>query len=246
MIGCIIAVIIISAALVGIIAYNGTIGEVYIGNDDWNRTTKFTFRNTDPSPPDTVALNINLKLGLVNISFTDDPALIAQVVMEVPVEAVAEYGAPMVAFSDTAVTLTYQVAHVRVLLGSTSAYKFNVNVTTGAINATMNSYSHIGDMNLSTTSGALYLSIENNANFVGNTSLKMTAVSGAVYLNITKPPSVGMIFTGVVTTGNMNVSTATWTKVSQNVYHSNDYSSSSQSVTITATVATGSIKAVLQ
>ncbi|MHA1770142.1 MAG: hypothetical protein ACTSYL_11405 [Candidatus Thorarchaeota archaeon] len=245
MIGCIVAVIIIGAALTGILAYNGTMGNFHVNNFDWNATTKFTFQKSNPSPPSTIALNINIRAGEVNVTFIDDPTLIAQIVVEVPNRTLAEYGEPTVTFSNSSVALTYQAARVIVVLGNVSNYTFDVNVTAGLVNIAMNTYAHVEDVNLDVTTGEIHLSIEVSASIVGNASMKTTVVTGTICLNITKPTGVGMIFTGSVTTGDVKVSTTTWTEISHNIYHSSDYGSSQQSATLTASVVTGSIEATL-
>ncbi len=245
MVACIIAVIIIGAALVGVMTYYGAFGGTHINGGDWNNTTTFTFQNNNPSAPATMTIDIELDVGDVNVTFTDDPTLIAKVNVEVPNITLDTYGEPSVEFSDTAVVLHYRAARVTMILGNSSAYTFNLDIVTGAVNLTTNEHARVRGVGMQVTTGSIDASFVSDMQFVGNVSVVTTVTTGAISITVSRPTGVGMLFTGSVSTGNVDVTTTTWTLLTQNIYQTSDYDSASQQVALTASVTTGGITAIL-
>ncbi len=266
MIACIILVVITGAALVGFLAWNGGL-HVNISGEDWKSTTTFGWTNSDPSPPATMTIDFDLDVGDVNVTFVEDPTLIAKVTMLVPNKTLAERGEPTVTFTDQAVTLRYPAAKIVLVLGNATKYaldfqisvgtviaRFNesatvqsstINVNTGEIEARLNGSTVAGDLGLTVGTGKVLLSMNGDVNIQGNRTFTTSVGTGQVNLLVVQPTDVGMIFTGSVSTGDVETITDTWNVVSENVYKTTDYGATTNSVTLNASVGTGAISAFL-
>ncbi len=249
MVACILAFILVGAIAVGALTFLGNSsfnwGFGNWSNPDWNNTTSFTFDRTETSMPTTVTLDIDITTGGISVVFDDNSTLLYQIDMEVPNATIEEHGNPTVTYAANTIGVDYEVAAVSVTLGNSASYVIDIDVITGAISIVIDANANVGDIDLTTTTGAISLTMTDTGTITGNATFDLDTTTGGIDIVIDLISSIGGSFRGSTTTGNVDVTNVGWTAISTNHYETSNYSTASQTLTITADVTTGNIDATL-
>ena len=244
MVVCVVLVIAIGGILVGLLAFYNPLPSG--GGWNWSdATTDFSFDDTLGSTTGTVELDLDISVGGVLITFENDSNLLYRIDVEVPNNTVTEYGDPVVTFSSNTITLDYPMAGVNVTLGTGVNYTLNVDVMTGAIDLQLTEVAHIGDVALNTSVGAISLIMTDDVIVNGDVEFSFRTGVGAINVVADFPTDVGGSFDATASVGSIEVVAPGWTESPPNHYETDDYSTASSTVTITAVTNTGSISAIL-
>ncbi|TFG13583.1 hypothetical protein EU537_05865 [Candidatus Thorarchaeota archaeon] len=245
MVACIIAVIVIGAIVVGALAWFGTAHWNWTGTN-WQDTTEFTFEREPTTMPELTTVNISIDAGAVRVMFVEDNALLYRIDMEVPNNTIQQYGLPTVDYASGFITLDYPAAAVNVTLGSGSNYTMDLNVASGGCQVAINEYAHIGNVDITATTGGIELTLSDDAILYGDdVHFVAETTTGGIQMNVALPNSVGGRFTASTTIGGVDIVANGWSGVDGNIYETSDYNSASQTLTISATATMGGVQATL-
>lgn len=239
MVACIVAVIAVGALAV--------VGFTYLGNLDfnWNLTpVHFSYDESVGSTTGTVALDVDIATGGVQVKFEDNATLLYRIDFVMENRSYVQYGEPTVAFADNVITLQHEVGGANITLGTGINYTITVELATGGI-AVILSEGGVGNVSLTTGTGGIDLTILDDVTVVGNPTISLATTTGGVALVVDLPVGIGGSFDASTVTGGVNVLAPSWVEISSSHYETSDYETALQSVTITAHVTTGGIQATL-
>lgn len=249
MVACVIAFIIIGGVVVGVLVLGGNSSwnpwTPNINVPDWENGTLFEWQRSDVPVPDNVAVGFTVATGAISVTFVDDSNLTYAVSMWVPNASLAEHGDPIVSWASDTVTTDYPVGRVNITLGTNATYTLDLDTTAGAITIALGHMARVATLNAHTTTGAIVLNMTNDAVVNGAADFTLEATTGSIIISIDLPTNVGGQFSAEVTTGNVDVSPTGWSSVGTNVYETSDYNTATNTVSISATTATGQITATL-
>ncbi len=249
MVACILGFIIVGAVAVGAITFLSSSSMNWsFGNPnfpDWTNTTSFAFDRTETSMPTTVTLDLDIDVGAISVVFDDNSTLLYQIDIEVPNSALDDQGDPTVTYTTNTIGVDYEVAQVNVTLGNSTSYVIDIDITTGAISIVIDENAIVGDIDLTTATGAISLSITDAATLTGSPTFDLDTTTGGINLIVDLQSGIGGSFIGATTVGDVDVTPSGWTEISTGNYETSDYDTASQTLAITANIATGSISAIL-
>jgi hypothetical protein len=239
MVVCIFAVIIGGAIAVGALSYYGT------SWFNWsNVTTDFYFDAEVGATTGTVILDIDLGTGAVEILFVDNASLLYDIELEVQNTTLERDGEPTVTFTGNTIGLDYTTAGVNITLGSGVNYTLDIDVATGGIDVHLVDGAHVGDVELTISTGGISLVMTDEVVLLGNATFDLDTTTGAVSVVVDVPSGVGGSVEGAVTTGGIDITAAGWIQITSNHYESSDYDTASQTLTVIIETTTGGITAV--
>ncbi|MHA1924689.1 MAG: hypothetical protein ACXABV_14515 [Candidatus Thorarchaeota archaeon] len=240
MVVCIIGVLIVGAVVVGALSYFGPTTWGWFFGDD---TVYYHFDSTVDGTTGTVNLDIDVTTGAVNIDFEDNATLLYRIDVGVSNRTVQQIGAPTVTFTSNTITFDYTVAATNITLGSGVNYTLDVTTTTGAVDCDIIEGAHIGDITLTTETGAIDFFMANGVVILGSPDFNLETTTGAVDLNIVLPTGIGGSIEAAVGTGSIDIDAPGWTEITSNHYESTDYDTASQTVTVVVQTGTGAVEA---
>jgi hypothetical protein len=240
MVVCIIGVLIVGAVVVGALTYFGpTTWGWFLGDD----TVYYHFERTVGATTGPVNLNVEVTTGSVNVDFEDNATLLYRIDVGASNRTVQETSAPTVTFSSNTITLSYSVLAANITLGSGVNYTLDVTTTTGSIDCDIIQGAHIGDVTLTTETGAIDFYLGSGVVIMGNPDFNFETTTGMVDLNVALPSGIGGSIEAAAGTGIVEIDAPGWTQITSNHYESDDYDTASQTVTVVIQSDTGSIEA---
>ncbi|TFF67222.1 hypothetical protein EU520_01570 [Candidatus Thorarchaeota archaeon] len=242
---CIVAVIVAGAISVGLVTYYGTSFFNWNTGYDWNDTIEYEFERTEASMPTVVTLDLDIDAGAVSISFENDSSLLYRIVAEAPNQTVQQQGEPVVTYESDTIGLDYQAVGVNITLGTGCAYTMQLDIGTGAISLVLNETASIGDISLKTSTGAISLILASDVQLYQSPEFVLETGIGAISAVIDLPGGAGGRFTGSSGLGSVDVNATGWDNIEGNTYETANFTTASQTLTITASTGTGSLSAVL-
>jgi hypothetical protein len=240
MVVCILGVLIVGAVVVGALTYFGPTTWGWFTGDD---TVYYHFDSTVGGTTGTVNLDVDVTIGAVNIDFEDNATLLYRIDVGVPNRTVQELGAPTVTFSANTITLDYTTLAANITLGSGVNYTLDVTTDTGAVDCDVILGAHIGDVTVTTGTGAIDFFMSSSVVVIGSPDFNFETTTGAVELNIALPSSIGGSIEAAVGTGIVEIDAPGWTEITSNHYESTDYDTASQTVTVVVQTGTGAVEA---
>ncbi|MHA1882402.1 MAG: hypothetical protein ACTSUO_05095 [Candidatus Thorarchaeota archaeon] len=249
MIACILGFIIVGAVAVGAItflggsSFNWNLGDV--STPDWNNTTTFAFDRTETSMPTTVTLDLDIDVGAISVEFDDNSTLLYQIDLEVPNPTIETHGDPTVTYTTNTIGVDYEVALVNVTLGNSTSYVIDIDILTGAVSIVIDANAIVGDIDITTTTGAISLTMTDAATLTGDAAFDLDTTTGGINIIVDLQSGIGGSFIGASTVGSIDITPSGWTEISAGNYETSDYDTASQTLAITANVVTGSISAIL-
>ncbi len=244
MVACIIAVIAGGALTVGALTYFGSTGWWWFPG--WNTAkTVIPFEQEIGNTTGTVNLDVDLGVGAVAIEFEENTTLLYRMTVEVQNSTLEEHGAPVVTFGSNVIALDYAAAGVNLTLGTGVNYTIGVITSTGAVFITLGYGAHIGNISLTTTTGAISLIMGDDVQILGDSIFDLETSTGAISVNLDLPVGVGGSFEASTTVGPVTVTQVGWNQITTRHYETDDYDTAETTVTIVAQAGTGAISADL-
>ncbi|NWF94782.1 MAG: hypothetical protein HXY34_01435 [Candidatus Thorarchaeota archaeon] len=242
MVICIIAMIGIGSLLAGF--------AVLLGSSGWNWSSDNTPRHFDFDElrgpiNETVVLNVTMDVGAVTVSFVDNSTLLYRIGLTTTNSTVIKDGAPTVTLQAGVINLDYTVGTVVVYLGSGIAYDLRIKTTTGDVVVTALGVASVSDISLTSSVGAVRLTMTESASLVGNVTCDLETDVGDISVNIDLAAAIGGSFGCTTGIGSVSISAPGWTQIDSRHYQTANYATASQRLTITAKTGTGSVSAVL-
>ncbi len=241
MVACILAVLVLGAAFVGIAATTGHWGMFGHGGNE----VTFHFDMAPDNNTDDVALVVSVNTGNVKVNFEDNSSLLYRMTVDVPRDLLAQQGEPEVTESGSIYTLSYPAASVNITLGTAVSYDLDVSTGTGSIDLTLAHGASFGNVSLTTDTGGVSLLVAADTDPADGSRITLSTSTGNVNVAIDLPDSAGAHFTASTQSGSVDITTASWTKVTADTYESPDYASATELLTVTAHADVGSITGVL-
>ncbi len=247
MVACVIAFIIVGGAALGVMFLLGSMNIVPFipNNNNWEDGTLFEFERTGEAIPDDITVNIDVGVGAILVDYIDDPDLTYAVSIWVPNDTLVEDGNPTVSWGSNSITIDYSECAVNITLGTNATYALVLTTSTGAIAIGLDSGAKVGDIDATTSTGSIVLSMSDDVVLEGDITFDLHTSTGSIVLAVDLPLDAGGRFTGDTGTGSVNVNPIGWASVTTDVYETSDYDTATNTVTITATTGTGSISAIL-
>ncbi|MHA2313008.1 MAG: hypothetical protein ACXADF_16085 [Candidatus Thorarchaeota archaeon] len=241
MVVCIIAVLIVGAVVVGALSYFGptTWGWGFPVDD----TVYYHFDSTVGATTGTVNLDVDVETGAVNIDFEDNATLLYRIDVGVSNRTVQDTSAPTVTFSANTIKLAYSTLATNITLGSGVNYTLDVLAGTGAVDCNVIDGAHIGDVSMTTTTGAIDFYVGSGVVIIGSPDFSFETTTGAIDLNIVLPTGVGGSIEGAVGTGIIDIDAPGWTEITSSHYESTDFDTADQTVTVVVQTGTGFVDA---
>ena len=241
MVACILGVIIVGAVFVGVAALNTTF---HFGGWGWNgkATTVFDFDSIDATNT-SVEINIELSSGTLNLNFEENSTLLYRFAVEVQNNTLLHHGEPAVTFSSGIIKLNYVSAAVNLTLGCNVNYTIDVDITSGTVNIVITEGAHVGNIEVDVDSGVINLISTSGVILVGDPTFDISVTYGTVTIVVVLPSDVGGSIETSVTSGTNTITAPTWTEITSTHYETSDYGTASQSLTIIASVSSGTISA---
>jgi hypothetical protein len=240
MVVCILGVLIVGAVVVGAFSFFGPTTFGWFFGDD---TVYYHFDRTVDGTTGTVNLDVDVTTGAVNIDFEDNTTLLYRIDVGASNRTVQEIGAPTITFSANTVTFEYTTSAVNITLGSGVNYTLDVTTETGAIDCDVIQGAHIGDVTLTTDTGAVDFFMGSGVVIVGSPDFNFETTTGAIDLNIVLPLGIGGSIEAAAGTGSVDIDAPGWTEITSIHYESTDYDTASQTVTVVAQSGTGAVEA---
>ncbi|TXT54364.1 MAG: conserved exported protein of unknown function [Candidatus Thorarchaeota archaeon] len=251
MVICIIAVIAIGSITAGALAFFGSTNfgwgpfSQYGFNWNLNDMTLYQFEDDTSTIAESTTLRVNLSAGIVNIKFVESSDLLYRFDMLVPNNTIEQYGAPEIGYTANTISLEYAAAAVNITLGSASNYTMDIDLEAGAVDLTIGQYSHIGDIDADVGAGSSILTITDESSIVGDVEINLSVEAGSVEITVDLPSNVGGDFEASTSFGGPDVTTSTWTRITDNHYQTSDYDTAVNTVSILASAGAGSVTATL-
>jgi hypothetical protein len=240
MVVCILGVIIVGAVVVGAFSFFGPTTWGWFFGDD---TVYYHFDSTVDGTTGTVNLYVDVTTGAVNIDFEDNATLLYRIDVGVSNRTVQELGAPTVTFSASTITFDYTTSAVNVTLGSGVNYTLDVTTDTGAVDCDVIQGTHIGDVTITTGTGAIDFFMSSGVAVIGSPDFSFETTTGAIDLNVVLPSGIGGSIEAAVGTGSVDIDAPGWTEITSNHFESSDYDTASQTVTVVVQTDTGAVDA---
>ncbi|MHA2020754.1 MAG: hypothetical protein ACW98J_09090 [Candidatus Thorarchaeota archaeon] len=239
----------IIVGIIGLMIVFGGFVALYMWQTGWTWDSEMVDYDFDSSPasiPDSVILDINMPAGAIEITFTDDPALLYDIHMEVNQLTINQYGDPTVTFSANEIDLTYEAASATIVLGSGTNYTIDIDCSAASVSVIAGANAHIGDVSISASAGSIDFQMTSAVSIYDNITIDFEAEAGSIDADVTLPSGFGGSFDGATSVGTVTVTpSGSWSEVSGNNYETSDYATAESTVTITAETTVGSITADL-
>jgi hypothetical protein len=244
MVACIIAVIAGGALTVGALTYFGSTGWWWFPG--WNTAkTVFPFEHEVGNTTGTVTLDVNLGAGGVVIRFEENTTLLYRMTVEVQNSTLETHGAPVVVLASNVIGLNYTAAGVNLTLGTGVNYTIDVTTSAGAVSITLDHGTHIGNMSMTTTAGAISVIMGDDVQILGDSIFDLETSAGAISVYLDLPVGVGGSFEASTTVGPVTVTQVGWNQITTRHYETDNYDTAETTLTIVAQAATGAISANL-
>ena len=240
MVICIIGVLVAGAIAVGALAAFGNWG-FYTGLDN----VDYYFDAEVGSTTGTVALDVDLEGGTVQVEFEVNSSLLYRIDFETSNRTINQHGEPSVTFSSNTITFAYPGGVANITLGSALNYTIDVKTTGGTNSLILSEGAHVGDVNLETTAGSIDLVMTDDVVLMGNPDFDLTAGAGTITIVADLPAGVGGSIEASTTLGSTDITAPGWTEITPSHYETSDYDTASQTLTIVAITEAGSITATV-
>jgi hypothetical protein len=242
-VGFIVGVIVVGAILVGTFAYLGQTTYSWINIS--SEKVDYDFEQPLIDNAQIVTLDLDLDVGTVLVEFEDNPSLLYRMDLETTEDVVERDGDPTVTYTTQTIALDYSVAAINVTLGSGTVYFMDVQTATGSINLQLTNNAQIGNINIQTNTGAIWLMMTDEVIIPQSMIVDLDTTTGAIEAIIELPNEVGGVFTATTNIGSVDINTSMWQSIGTAHYETPNYRSADTLVTIQADTNVGSIDAIL-
>ncbi len=245
MVACIIAVILVGGIVIGVASL---VGSSHFPGGIWNTSdakTLFEFERVGEPIPDAITLDINVNVGDVNVIFEDNATLTYAISILVPNASLRDNGNPTVSWSSNTIAVGYPVCSINITLGTSATYQMFFTIDTGELTINLSDSAKVGNIEATMTTGSIKVLMSEDVSVQGDIVFTLTVATGSITMVIDLPSDVGGRFAGSTTTGTVDVTQLGWNELGSNTYETSNYNSAADTVTINASVDTGSVQATL-
>ncbi|NHI82834.1 MAG: hypothetical protein EAX81_00835 [Candidatus Thorarchaeota archaeon] len=237
MVLCILAVLIGSAVVVGVLSFYGP-SHWFVGPGE---TVYYSFDEVVDTTSGLVTLDVDLTAGSVNIEFVENTTLLYEIDIAVDNATVQEKGPPTVSYASNTIIYKYTAGAVNITLGSGTNYTLDITTTAGAVTCALASGANVSDISITTDAGAIEFSMTDDIVIIGSPDFAFETSIGAIEIDLDLPAGIGGSVEAVTEIGAVDIDALGWHELTSSHYESSDYDTASQTVTVTATTDIGEV-----